>query len=65
MLKLQAVAQFCPSMDAVAEEFATRLQEVRDAQGEVQGLEKEIFKWAMECKRLASLLSAALIFYIQ
>ena len=52
MLKLQAVAQFCQPMNAVAEEFTQRLQGLRDTQGEVQGLEHEIFKWAMECEWL-------------
>ena len=50
MLKLQAVARFCQPMNAVAEDFTQRLQGLRDTQGEVQGLEHEIFKWAMECE---------------
>ncbi|KAL8570631.1 hypothetical protein ACOMHN_039068 [Nucella lapillus] len=48
MLKLQAVAQFCQPMDTVAQDFCQRLHAIRDLQGEVQGLDKEIFKWAME-----------------
>ena len=50
MLKLQAVARFCQPMNAVAEDFTQRLQGLIDTQGEVQGLEHEIFKWAMECE---------------
>ena len=53
MLKLQAVAPFCQPMNTVANDFTQRLQDVRDTQGEVQGLEKEIFKWAMECESAA------------
>ena len=50
MLKPQAVAQYCQPMNTVAEDFSQRLQQLRDSQGEVRGLEQEIFKWAMECK---------------
>ncbi|XP_076441430.1 cytochrome P450 10-like [Babylonia areolata] len=48
MLRLQAVGEFCRPMDDVAQQFCRRLEDVRDRQGQVQGLEKEIFKWAME-----------------
>ncbi|KAK7100964.1 cytochrome P450 10-like [Littorina saxatilis] len=48
MLPLQTVAQFCQPMDTVAEEFTQKLPLAMDSQGEVKGLEQEIFKWAME-----------------
>ncbi|BFZ16979.1 hypothetical protein BsWGS_20018 [Bradybaena similaris] len=48
MLKLAEVSSFNTQMGEVADDFLTRLSEVQDAQGEVPGLEKELFKWAME-----------------
>ena len=54
MLKLNEVASFAPEMAQVADDFVTRLDAVRDAESEVPHLDKELFKWAMECKYVAS-----------
>ena len=50
LLKQEAVAVFCQPINTVADDFVQRLQQIRDSQGEVQDLELELFKWAMECK---------------
>nr|XP_022312942.1 LOW QUALITY PROTEIN: cytochrome P450 10-like [Crassostrea virginica] len=48
MLKIKEVADFCEDMSDVAEEFTKYLLERRNEQNEVVGIEKEIFRWAME-----------------
>lgn len=52
MLKLKEISNFSEQMAEVADDFVGRLGHVRDQQQEVKGLEKELFKWAMECKPL-------------
>jgi hypothetical protein len=49
MLKIKEVLDFCTDMDSVAGDFTTHLSNLRNDQHEVLGIEKEIFKWAMEC----------------
>ncbi|RUS78676.1 hypothetical protein EGW08_013564 [Elysia chlorotica] len=48
MLKLSEVASFAGEMGQVADDFVSRLETVRDGDSEVQNLDKELFKWAME-----------------
>ena len=50
MLKIKEVADFCEDMSDVAEDFTKYLLERRNEKNEVVGIEKEIFRWAMECK---------------
>ena len=54
MLKLSEVANFAGQMSQVADDFVTRLESIRDGESEVPQLDKELFKWAMECKLLVS-----------
>lgn len=49
MLKLPAIGQFSKPVDAVCEDFVERLSRIKDNKGEVNALQTEIFKWAMEC----------------
>ncbi|KAK6179576.1 hypothetical protein SNE40_011903 [Patella caerulea] len=48
MLKLSEVQDYCQPMDVVANDFIKHLGVSRDANGEVQQLDKQLFKWAME-----------------
>lgn len=48
MLKLAEVSNFSAQMGEVSDDFVKRLSYVRDSQGEVPALERELFKWAME-----------------
>ncbi|ESO92641.1 hypothetical protein LOTGIDRAFT_233081 [Lottia gigantea] len=48
MLMLNEVQDFSQPMNVVANDFITHLSSSRDASGEIQQLDKQIFKWAME-----------------
>ncbi|KAJ8305530.1 hypothetical protein KUTeg_016075 [Tegillarca granosa] len=48
MLKLKEVMNYCDSMDEVGNDFVKHIYDLRSADNEVDGLEKELFKWAME-----------------
>uniref|UniRef100_A0A8W8N4Z2 Cytochrome P450 10 n=1 Tax=Magallana gigas TaxID=29159 RepID=A0A8W8N4Z2_MAGGI len=48
MLKMKEVSEYCKSMDEVADDFIVHISCIRNQQGEVIGIEKECFKWAME-----------------
>lgn len=50
MLKMKEVSEYCKSMDEVADDFIVHISCIRNQQGEVIGIEKECFKWAMECE---------------
>jgi hypothetical protein len=50
MLKMKEVMDYCKNMDTVADDFITHISSLRNQQGEVVGIERECFKWAMECK---------------
>ncbi|CAG2253475.1 Cytochrome P450 10 [Mytilus edulis] len=48
MLKMKEVLGYCGEMDTVADDFMKHLVSRRDNHYEIQGLETDIFKWAME-----------------
>lgn len=48
MLKMKEVLDYCEEMDTVADDFMKYLTNRLDQHYEIQGLENEIFKWAME-----------------
>ncbi|XP_063428230.1 cytochrome P450 10-like [Mytilus trossulus] len=48
MLKMKEVLNYCGEMDTVADDFMQHLASRRDNHHEIQGLETDIFKWAME-----------------
>ncbi|XP_035825683.1 cytochrome P450 10, partial [Aplysia californica] len=48
MLKLGEVSNFSTEMGEVSDDFVSRLGKIRDVNGEVPKLERELFKWAME-----------------
>ncbi|KAL3868739.1 hypothetical protein ACJMK2_041508 [Sinanodonta woodiana] len=48
MLKMKEVLDFCQPMNDVANDFMEHLKSIRNDNQEISGLEKEIFKWAME-----------------
>lgn len=50
MLKLKEVVNYCDSMDEVGNDFVKHINDLRTTENEVDGIEKELFKWAMECK---------------
>ena len=50
MLRPKEVLDYVPQMNIVADDFMARLKRVRTSQGHVVDLEKELFKWAMECE---------------
>ena len=50
LLKLQGVAEFCLPIEQVSEELTSKLGILKNDNGIVNGLENEVFKWAMECK---------------
>ena len=50
MLKMKEALDFCGPMNDVGNDFMEHLADIREANNEVNGLEKEIFKWAFECK---------------
>lgn len=52
MLKMKEVLDFCTDMDKVAEDFISHLNIFRNPQNEIVDLEKQLFKWSMECKSL-------------
>ena len=54
MLKMKEALDFCGPMNDVGNDFMKHLTDIRESNNEVVGLEKEIFKWAFECKILPS-----------
>ncbi|MEW8546210.1 MAG: hypothetical protein AB2693_22050, partial [Candidatus Thiodiazotropha sp.] len=50
MLKMKEALDFCGPMNEVGNDFMKHLAEIRQPNGEITGMEKEIFKWAFECK---------------
>ena len=50
MLKLKEISNFSSEMGEVSDEFVNRLGRITDDKSEVPSLERELFKWAMECK---------------
>lgn len=52
MLKLKDVLDFCVPMNEVGDDFVTHLSNARQQNDEIVGLEKELFKWAFECKQV-------------
>ncbi|KAL4236526.1 hypothetical protein ACF0H5_004911 [Mactra antiquata] len=48
MLKMKDVLDFCVPMNEVGDDFVTHLTTTRQANDEIVGLEKELFKWAFE-----------------
>lgn len=50
MLKMKEVFDYCTDMDEVARDFTDHLSTLRNQQNEVVGIEKELFKWSMECE---------------
>ena len=50
MLKMKEALDFCEPMNEVGNDFMKHLTDVKQPNNEVVGLEKEIFKWAFECK---------------
>lgn len=50
MLKMKEVMDYCTNMDKVADDFLVHISNMRNQQGEVVGIERECFKWAMECE---------------
>ncbi|XP_048761818.1 cytochrome P450 10-like [Ostrea edulis] len=48
MLKMKEVMDYCTNMDKVADDFLVHISNMRNQQGEVVGIERECFKWAME-----------------
>lgn len=47
---MKKVLDFCTDMDKVAEDFISHLNIFRNPQNEIVDLEKQLFKWSMECK---------------
>lgn len=47
---MKEALDFCGPMNEVGNDFMTHLTEIRQSNNEIVGLEKEIFKWAFECK---------------
>ena len=54
MLKMKEALDFCGPMNEVGNDFMKHLTEIRQPNGEITGMEKEIFKWAFECKKIIS-----------
>jgi len=50
MLKMKEVLDYVPSMDTVANDFIQHLSSRQSDNHEIKDLDKELFKWAMECK---------------
>ena len=50
MLKIKEVLDYCDEMDTVADDFMKHLMTRRNQHFEINDLEANIFKWAMECK---------------
>lgn len=50
MLKMKEVSEYCTSMNKVADDFIIHISRLRNQHGKVVGIEKECFKWAMECE---------------
>ena len=50
MLKMKEALDFCGPMNEVGNDFMKHLTDIKQPNNEVVGLEKEIFKWAFECK---------------
>ena len=50
MLKMKEALDFCIPMSDVGNDFVDRLKTMRKNNNEIVGLEKELFKWAFECK---------------
>lgn len=50
MLKLSEVSRVSENVGEVADDFIQRLSALRDSTGQVPDLDKELFKWAMECR---------------
>ena len=51
---MKEVLGYCGEMDTVADDFMKHLVSRRDNHYEIQGLETDIFKWAMECMNQVS-----------
>ena len=52
MLIMKEALDFCEPMNEVGNDFIQHLSDVRKGNNEIVGLEKELFKWAFECKYL-------------
>lgn len=50
MLVLKEALDFCEPMNEVGNDFVQHLSDIRKDNAEIVGLEKELFKWAFECK---------------
>ena len=50
MLKMKEVQEYCGSMNDVADDFIQHINDVRNSESEVADLDKELFKWSMECE---------------
>ena len=71
MLKMKEALDFCEPMNEVGNDFMKHITDIRQPNNEVIGLEKEIFKWAFECKfslffftRNGLLINICFIYYI-
>lgn len=47
---MKEALDFCIPMSDVGNDFVDRLKTMRKNNNEIVGLEKELFKWAFECK---------------
>ena len=50
MLLPREVLNYLKPMNEVASDFVTRLTSVRGADGRIEKIEMELFRWAMECE---------------
>lgn len=50
MLKMKEALDYCEPMNEVGNDFINHLRDARQSNQEIVGLEKELFKWAFECK---------------
>ena len=55
MLKPKCAGEFAPHLNSVVGDMVTRIKKIRGEEGNdelAQQLPFELYKWAMECKRL-------------
>ncbi len=50
MLFPREVLNYLTPMSEVASDFVSRLTSVRGAEGRIENIEMELFRWAMECE---------------
>jgi cytochrome P450 family 49 subfamily A len=51
---MKEALDFCVPMSHVGNDFVDHLKSVRQENNEIVGLEKELFKWAFECKFIST-----------